>query len=129
LFFGGIQDTTISFWDFLTFIIIQKLSNFLVNSEVLNFRKSFAPLYQDYEANKRDKESERPQGPNLGQQWTTSKEAFNYYVDQILPNFDHLPTSRGQLWKFYILPSSYPLFTWRCVDFIPGLYTDLFLST
>ena len=33
-----------------------------------NFRKSFATLCQDYEANKRDKESERPQGPNLGQQ-------------------------------------------------------------
>ena len=33
--------------------------------KIINF---FAPLCQDYEANKRDKESERPQGPNLGQQ-------------------------------------------------------------
>ena len=31
-------------------------------------QKVFGPICQDYEANKRDKESERPQGPNLGQQ-------------------------------------------------------------
>ena len=37
-------------------------------NEKKNFTNFFAPLCQDYEANKRDKESERPQGPNLGQQ-------------------------------------------------------------
>ena len=26
------------------------------------------------------------------------QEAFNSYVDQILPNFDHLPPLSGQLW-------------------------------
>ena len=28
--------------------------------------------------------------------------AFNKYVDPILPYFDHLPPSSGQLWTFYI---------------------------
>ena len=30
------------------------------------------------------------------------KGAFNNYVDQILPNFDPLPPSSGQLWTFYM---------------------------
>ena len=32
-------------------------------------------------------------------------EAFNNYVVQILPNFDHLPPSSGQLLTFYRLPT------------------------
>ena len=34
-----------------------------------------------------------------------SLRVINNYVDNIVPSFDHLPTSSGQLWKFYILPS------------------------
>ena len=30
------------------------------------------------------------------------KKGFNNYVDQILPKFDHLPSSSGQLWTSYI---------------------------
>ena len=36
------------------------------------------------------------------------QEAFNNYVDQILPNFDPLPPLSGQLWTFY-MPNTYPL--------------------
>ena len=35
-----------------------------------------------------------------------SQGSFNNYVDQILPNFDHLPPSSGQSWLFYILKVS-----------------------
>ena len=31
--------------------------------------------------------------------------SFNNYVDHILPNFDHLPLSNGQLWTFYPIPT------------------------
>ena len=31
-----------------------------------------------------------------------SKGAFKNHVDQVLPNFDHLTPSSGQLWTFYI---------------------------
>ena len=30
---------------------------------------------------------------------------FYNYVDQILHNFDPLPPSSGQLWKFYVIPT------------------------
>ena len=38
-------------------------------------------------------------------QKTCKKGSFNNYVDQILPNFDHLPSWNGQLRTFYILPT------------------------
>ena len=45
--------------------------------------------------------------------------SFNNYVDQILSNFDHLPTSIGQLWTIVdILYIIYPLFTWLSLDFL-----------
>ena len=35
------------------------------------------------------------------------QEAFNNYVDQILPNFDPLPPSSGETWTFYIISILY----------------------
>ena len=34
-----------------------------------------------------------------------TKGSFNNYVDQILPNFDHLPSSSGQLGTIFIIPT------------------------
>ena len=36
---------------------------------------------------------------------STTLGSFNNYLDQMLPNFDHLPPSSGQLLTFYILPT------------------------
>ena len=46
-----------------------------------------------------------------------TKGSFNNYVDQILPNFDPLSPSSGQLWTFYMIPTLCPVT--KC-----GLSTD-----
>ena len=39
------------------------------------------------------------------QVWNLGRGAFNNYVDQVLPNLNHLPHSSGKLWTFHTIPT------------------------